>query len=156
EAIDHAPPADLVPRTAMDKARAAGLVRDFPATLERDYLDAIRALSVRSDGDRALSVVYTPLHGVRERLVRRARTEAGGPRVVSVPEQAEPDGAFPTVNFPNPEEQGAMDLAFELARREGADLVIANDPDVDRLAVAVRDARGEYALLTGNQVGALL
>ncbi len=155
-AIDHAPPADLVPRLAMDKARAAALVRDFPEALERDYLDAIRSLSVRSDGDRTISIVYTPLHGVGDRLVRKALARAGFTRVVSVPEQAEPDGAFPTVNFPNPEEKGAMDLAFALARREGADLVIANDPDVDRLSVAVRDARGEYVQLTGNQVGALL
>src|SRR5262249_39122081 len=68
----------------------------------------------------------------------------------------EPDGAFPTVAFPNPEEKGALDLALALARKEDAELILANDPDVDRLAVAVRDKEGRYVQLTGNQVGTLL
>ncbi|WP_437790586.1 phospho-sugar mutase [Sorangium sp. So ce693] len=155
-AIDASPPADQVPRMPLDEARRLGLVRDFPEALERDYLGAIRGLAVRSDGDRDLCIVYTPLHGVGDRLVHRALGEAGFTRVASVPEQAEPDGAFPTVAFPNPEEKGAMDLAFALAKQEGADLVLANDPDVDRLAVAVRRPDGEYEQLTGNQVGVLL
>ncbi|WP_437629771.1 phospho-sugar mutase [Sorangium sp. So ce854] len=155
-AIDAAPPADQVPRVPLDEARQRGLVRDFPADLEDAYLRAIRGLSARGDGDRGLRIVYTPLHGVGERLVRAALAQAGFTRVTSVPEQAEPDGAFPTVAFPNPEEKGAMDLAFALAKKEGADLVLANDPDVDRLAVAVRRPDGEYVQLTGNQVGVLL
>ncbi|WP_437893052.1 phospho-sugar mutase [Sorangium sp. So ce124] len=155
-AIDASPPADQVPRMPLDEARRLGLVRDFPEDLERSYLGAIRGLAVRSDGDRDLCIVYTPLHGVGDRLVHRALGEAGFTRVASVPEQAEPDGAFPTVAFPNPEEKGAMDLAFALAKQEGADLVLANDPDVDRLAVAVRRPDGEYEQLTGNQVGVLL
>src|SRR6185503_8998738 len=78
--------------------------------------------------------------------------------VVSVPEQQRPDGAFPTVEFPNPEEKGAMDLAFALARARSADLVVANDPDADRLAIAVPSAASPtgYHQLTGNQVGVLL
>ncbi|XYH93097.1 phospho-sugar mutase [Sorangium sp. So ce1128] len=155
-AIDASPPADQVPRVPFDEARQRGLVRDFPEELEQSYLRAIRGLGVRSDGDRGLRIVYTPLHGVGNRLVRTALAQAGFTRVTSVPEQAEPDGAFPTVAFPNPEEKGAMDLAFALAKKEGADLVLANDPDVDRLAVAVRRPDGEYAQLTGNQVGVLL
>ncbi|WP_437961946.1 phospho-sugar mutase [Sorangium sp. So ce119] len=155
-AIDASPPADQVPRVPLDEARQRGLVRDFPADLEPAYLRAIRGLAVRSDGDRGLRIVYTPLHGVGNRLVREALAQAGFTRVTSVPEQAEPDGAFPTVAFPNPEEKGAMDLAFALAKKEGADLVLANDPDVDRLAVAVRRPDGEYVQLTGNQVGVLL
>ncbi|WP_437729964.1 phospho-sugar mutase [Sorangium sp. So ce1335] len=155
-AIDAAPPADQVPRLPLDEARQRGLVRDFPADLEQAYLRAIRGLSVRSDGDRGLGIVYTPLHGVGDRLVREALAQAGFTRVTSVPEQAEPDGAFPTVAFPNPEEKGVMDLALALAKKEGADLVLANDPDVDRLAVAVRRPDGEYVQLTGNQLGVLL
>ncbi|WP_437497983.1 phospho-sugar mutase [Sorangium sp. So ce1099] len=155
-AIDASPPADQVPRVPFDEARQRGLVRDFPEELEQSYLRAIRGLGVRGDGDRGLRIVYTPLHGVGNRLVRTALAQAGFTRVTSVPEQAEPDGAFPTVAFPNPEEKGAMDLAFALAKKEGADLVLANDPDVDRLAVAVRRPDGEYAQLTGNQVGVLL
>lgn len=155
-AIDASPPADQVPRMPLETAREKGLVRDFPDSLEQTYLAALKGLSVRSDGDRSLRIVYTPLHGVGNRLVRKALDQIGFKNVTSVPEQAEPDGAFPTVAFPNPEEKGAMDLAFALAKKEGADLVLANDPDVDRLAVAVRREDGEYVQLTGNQVGVLL
>ncbi len=95
----------------------------FGFDVEQRYLDAVRGLWVRSDGDRSLSIVYTPMHGAGDRLARRALAEAGFTDVTTVPEQAEPDGAFPTVAFPNPEEKGAMDLAFALARspRRGPD-----------------------------------
>ncbi|MDI1449201.1 phospho-sugar mutase [Polyangium sp. 6x1] len=155
-AIDASPAAKDVPRMDLDAAQAKGLVRSFPNDLDDRYLAAIAALSVRGDGDRSLSIVYTPLHGVGNRLVRAALAAAGFGRVKTVPEQAEPDGAFPTVAFPNPEEKGAMDLSFALGEREGATIILANDPDVDRLAVAVRRPEGGYLQLTGNQVGTLL
>ena len=102
-----------------------------------------------------LNVVYTPMHGVAGRLMLRALEMAGfaAPHVVAA--QAEPDPDFPTVTFPNPEEPGALDLALADARRLGADLVVASDPDGDRLAVAVPDLAG-WRVLTGDQVGALL
>ena len=137
-------------------AERQGRVALFGDDVELRYLAAIRGLSVRSDGDRSLGIVYTPLHGTGDRLTRRALAEAGFTDVTTVPEQAEPDGAFPTVAFPNPEEKGALDLALALARARRAPLIIANDPDVDRLALAVRGDDGEYVQLSGNQVGALL
>jgi phosphomannomutase len=152
-AIAAAPEANAVPCPAF---AVGGLVSRFGAEVERRYLDAVHALSARRDGDRSLTIVYTPLHGVGDRLARAALAEAGFTDVTSVPEQREPDGAFPTVAFPNPEEKGALDLALALARARSAPLVIANDPDVDRLALAVRDREGGYVQLTGNQVGALL
>lgn len=155
-AIEGAPVADEVPIMRLDLAREKNLVKDWSPEIEREYLDAIGRLGVRSDGDRTMPIVYTPLHGVGNRLTRIALGEAGFTKVTSVPEQAEPDGAFPTVAFPNPEEKGALDLAYALADREGADLVLANDPDVDRLAVAVRGPDGKWVQLTGNQVGVLL
>jgi phosphomannomutase len=155
-AIDAQPGAKDVARASLEEARASGQVRSFPEDLERKYLDAVHSCAVRADGDRAIRIVYTPLHGVGNRLTRMALAEAGFSNVVTVPEQAEPDGAFPTVAFPNPEEKGAMDLAFALATRENAPLILANDPDVDRLAVAVRKPEGGYVQLTGNQVGTLL
>src|SRR5215472_10832570 len=125
----------------------------------RAYLDAMGAeLGHAPSGAAWIRVVYTPLHGVAGQLALRAFTEAGyaAPDVVAA--QFDPDADFPTVRSPNPEEPGMLDLAIAQARRSGADLVVANDPDGDRLAVAVPDpaAPGGYRQLTGNQVGALL
>ena len=130
----------------------------------RAYLDAVVAAAAGPDAagmgqpDQAeLKVVYTPMHGVAGSLMLRALRQAGfaAPHVVAA--QAEPDPDFPTVAFPNPEEPGALDLALADAQRLGADLVLASDPDGDRLAVAVPDpAAGGWRALTGDQLGALL
>jgi phosphomannomutase len=125
------------------------------------YLDAIVAASpgVPPPGGVAdLLVVYTPLHGVAGPLMLRAIRRAGYPAPQVVAAQAEPDPYFPTVPFPNPEEPGALDLALGYARDLGADLVLASDPDGDRLAVAVPDPGAEsgWRTLSGDQVGALL
>ena len=157
--IAKAPPAKDVPRADFAKAKAAGEIHMIGEELDREYLAAVKKLGPRpGEGDRTLSIVYTPMHGVGDKLTRLAFDDAGFTNVVSVPEQQKPDGAFPTVAFPNPEEKGAMDLAFALAKARSADLVIANDPDADRLAVALPKpgAPGEYVQLTGNQVGVLL
>ena len=156
--IAKAPPACDVPRLGLEEARARGLVVDVAPEVERAYLDAVRALEVSPRGDRDLPIVYTPLHGVGAKLTQRAFAEAGFTKLTTVPEQERPDGAFPTVAFPNPEEKGAMDLSFSLARKMKAELVLANDPDADRLAVAVplASAPSGYMQLTGNQVGVLL
>ncbi|WP_083701946.1 phospho-sugar mutase [Tersicoccus sp. Bi-70] len=104
---------------------------------------------------RDLRVVLTPMHGVGGATMRRVLTDAGFTDVHVVAEQAEPDPDFPTVAFPNPEEPGALDLALAAARERDADLVIANDPDADRVALAVRHD-GDYRVLTGDETGALL
>lgn len=117
------------------------------------YLDTVAGLA--EDGPRDLSVVYTPLHGVGGTTVAQVLETAGfdAPHVVELQEHPDPD--FPTVAFPNPEEPGAMDLAMALAAEQRADLVVANDPDADRCAVAVPDAHG-WRMLRGDEVGALL
>jgi phosphomannomutase len=131
------------------------------------YLTAVVAAAAGSAGPAAgpgraagpgpgLSVVYTPMHGVAGQLMLRALRLAGFAAPHLVAAQAEPDPDFPTVAFPNPEEPGALDLALADARRLGADLVIASDPDGDRLAVAVPDPAAGWRVLTGDQVGALL
>jgi phosphomannomutase len=125
-----------------------------PASLVDDYVRAVLALRVHRDG-KPLRVVYTPLHGVGRDVATRVLAEAGHDGVFVVPEQGDPDGRFPTVAFPNPEEPGALDLAFAHATRLGADLILANDPDADRIAVAVPTGAG-WRRLTGNEVGTLL
>jgi phosphomannomutase len=103
-----------------------------------------------------LRFVYTAMHGVGWETARRVFSAAGLAEPIVVAEQIAPDPAFPTVAFPNPEEPGAMDLAFATAQRAHAEVIIANDPDADRLAVAVPDAAGTWHRLSGNEVGALL
>lgn len=126
-----------------------------------EVLDAYLARTdavLAAGSPRTARTVYTAMHGVGTSVLTAAFARAGFPAPVLVTEQAEPDPAFPTVAFPNPEEPGAMDLAFATARRANPDLVIANDPDADRCAVAVPDATadGGWRMLRGDEVGALL
>ncbi|TDB93725.1 phospho-sugar mutase [Actinomadura sp. 7K534] len=156
------PPLDTEISAAID---AVGRVDELPLAEDwpvhddaARYLDAVSSLRLGgpardSGGD--LSIVYTPLHGVGRDVLLQAFDRAGFPAPAVVPEQAEPDPDFPTVAFPNPEEPGALDLALALARARGADLVIANDPDADRCAVAV-PGDGGWRTLTGDELGCLL
>jgi phosphomannomutase len=129
--------------------------------LDDSVLDAYLARTdavLAPDSARTARTVYTAMHGVGKDVVLAAFARAGFPEPVLVAEQAEPDPAFPTVAFPNPEEPGAMDLAFATARKAdpAPDLVIANDPDADRCAVAVPEPGGDWRMLRGDEVGALL
>jgi phosphomannomutase len=139
-----------------DSAARAALVSPVAASLSERYLSDFFALPLGPPRERALRIVYTPLHGVGGALCLRALANAGFSNVVIVREQAEPDGAFPTVKSPNPEDSGTLDLATKLAGAERAELVLANDPDADRLAVCVPTASGRFVQLTGNQIGVLL
>ncbi|MFR9727017.1 phospho-sugar mutase [Streptomyces sp. MS19] len=154
--------ADIAARIA-----AVGPLADVPRpeagweTLGEDVVEAYLARSgaaLTGGSPRSVSVVYTPLHGVGRPVLAAAFARAGFPPPVDVPEQAEADPDFPTVAFPNPEEPGAMDLAFAAARASAPDLVIANDPDADRCAAGVPDpaAEGGWRMLRGDEVGALL
>jgi len=150
-----------LPRVPFEEALASGRAEILPASLEDRYHASIQRLVVHPGRRRDLKIAYTALHGVGDQPTRRALAGAGFTEVHSVAEQAEPDGNFPTVRFPNPEEKGAMDLVLALAAKVGAELVIANDPDADRLALAARTGEGHerpgtYIQLTGNEVGCLL
>jgi phosphomannomutase len=151
--IESAPPATEVERSSEGWEHA--LVEGLGPYARRRYLDQVVEL-IDHPGDRGdVRVVHTSLHGVGGTIMVEAFARAGTDDVRVVPEQHDPDGSFPTVPFPNPEEPGALDLAFDLARRTSADLVIANDPDTDRLAVAVEDVEG-WRRLSGNEVAVLL
>jgi phosphoglucomutase len=126
---------------------------------DRKYLDAVKALSINPDvisRHHDIGIVYTPLHGTGYKIVPEALAMYGFTNVHTVKEQSVPDGNFPTVRSPNPEEPDALSMAVALAKEKGADLVMATDPDGDRLGVAIRKPSGEFILLNGNQTGALL
>jgi phosphomannomutase len=129
-------------------------VGEVAAGLLPVYIGDVTRLAVAEARD--LRIAYTPMHGVGRLVVERVLSAAGFPPPVVVAAQADPDPTFPTVAFPNPEEPGAMDLLLELATAERADLAIANDPDADRLAVAVPDPAGGWRPLTGDEIGTLL
>ena len=121
-----------------------------------EYLKAVALLRCAKEQSSSIRIVYSALHGVGGKYVLRALNAFGHREVDVVPEQFVPDGHFPTLDSPNPEDPSALRLALALADRAGAELVLANDPDADRLAVAVRTRSGGWQILSGNQVGVLL
>jgi phosphomannomutase len=156
------PPHDTGISAAIDRiTETPGVSGDHPPThiddalIER-YHDDVQALRVHPEPGGELSIVYTAMHGVGTPFVEEALSRAGYTAVHRVDAQCTPDGDFPTVSFPNPEEPGALDLATARAEEVGAGLIVANDPDADRLAVAVPDGAGGWTQLTGNQIGCLL
>ena len=158
--IKAAPRADAILRPAPADAAASGLrvlVDATDRTVEQAYLDGLAEATLHRGESGPLRIAYTPMHGVGHRLMIRAFARAGFLGVASEPTQADPDGAFRTVSFPNPEEPGAMDRVLALAAETRAELVLANDPDADRLAAAVPDPSGRgYRMLSGNEIGVLL
>ena len=134
--------------------RRAGRVASIPPSQLRDYLDRVLALRVHPLS--GAQCVYTAMHGVGWATLEQVLEAAGHLPPICVLEQRDPDGDFPTVRQPNPEEKGALDLSFALAGEADVDLIIANDPDADRLAVAIPDGSGGWRRLTGDEVGLLL
>ncbi|OUM95692.1 MAG: phosphoglucomutase, partial [Paenibacillaceae bacterium ZCTH02-B3] len=143
-----------------NEAREAGLLEIIGEAVDRAYIAAVTA-AVPGGGEvrkaaADLKIVYTPLHGSGNVPVREALKAAGFTQVSVVKEQEAPDPRFSTVKSPNPEEREAFELALKVAEREGADILIGTDPDCDRMGAAVRNADGEFVLLTGNQSGAIM
>jgi len=156
DAIEDIGRSDELAMPELDELRRNGLLIDLDESLHDDYLEKVKALRAVPDLDgRSLVIAYTPLHGVGALSVEGGMKLCGFPQIHTEKSQREPDAEFPTVAFPNPEEKGAMDRVLALAADVKADLVLANDPDADRLAVGVPEGAG-YRVLTGDQVGALL
>ncbi len=155
-AIEACPSASDVPLADEESARAAGRWCTLEDSVRARYIEGVLALLPDPHGPRDLRIAYTPLHGVGKDTVLRVLERAGFHDVSVVPTQAEPDGSFPTVRFPNPEEEGALDALAALARELDAPLGVANDPDADRLAVLARGPEGDYEALSGNDIGCLL
>ena len=141
-----------------EDAVKSGLYNIIGEEIDNGYINYLKSISlnpeaIKKQGDK-LKIVYTPLHGTGGKLAKRILQELGFSKVYVVKEQAEPNGDFPTVGYPNPEDPSTFDLALKLAKEVDADIVIANDPDADRIGLHVKDAKtGEYVLFNGNMIG---
>lgn len=150
-----------VKTTDVESAKAAGKYEIIGEAIDDKYIAQVKAQVVNQEAidkmQDSIQIVYTPLHGTGNIPARRALAEIGFTHVYVVPEQELPDGDFPTVSYPNPEAEEAFELGLALAKEKDADLVLATDPDADRLGVYVKDAKsGDYIPLTGNMSGSLL
>ena len=144
-----------------DEAVKAGLYNVIGEDIDDKYMEQLKKQSIHPDIIKKMAkdikIVYTPLHGTGNLPVRRVLKELGFEKVIVVPEQEKPDGKFPTVSYPNPESPAAWELALALAKKEDADIVLATDPDADRLGVYCKDTKtGEYVSFTGNMSGMLI
>ncbi len=142
-----------------DQGLASGAIRWIGEEVYTSFVEEVKKQSMLAPGeqlDRDVAIVYTPLNGTGLKPVLRTLRESGFTNVTVVREQEQPDGHFPTCPYPNPEIREAMALGMEYARKEQADLLLATDPDCDRCGIAVKDERGEYVLLSGNETGMLL
>ncbi len=143
-----------------DDAVKAGLYEVIGEAVDDSYMEALKKLVIHQDSidvvGNDIKIVYTPLHGTGNIPARRILKEIGFENVYVVKEQELPDGEFPTVSYPNPEAAEVFDLALKLAKEKDADIILATDPDADRLGVYVKDADGEYHTLTGNMSGCLI
>lgn len=145
---------------SLTEAKTKGLAKLIGREIDEAFLELVQRSTLapnlcKEQGGR-IKVVFSALHGTGSTLIPEALRRRGFAHVIEVAEQVRPDGEFPTVKSPNPEEGAALKMAIDLARRESADLVIASDPDADRVGIAVRDAKGQYSLVTGNQIAAIL
>jgi phosphomannomutase len=156
EAIDAIPSVKGLTLLDQEAGRILGLFRPVSKEVVDRYYESLLALDFKRPQDKKVRIAYTPMHGVGGPFVRRALSAAGFENLSVVLTQEAPDGTFPTVRFPNPEEPGAMDQVMALAKQKQADLILANDPDADRLAVAYRAKDDRYVMLTGNEIGVLL
>lgn len=144
----------------LEEAKSSGLIEVIGEAIDSEYLKLVKDVTINQElinqYGKDMKIVYTPLHGTGEMLTRRALAQAGFESVEVVDSQAKPDPDFSTVKSPNPESQEAFALAEELGRQVNADVLVATDPDADRLGVEIRQADGSYWNLSGNQIGALI
>ena len=140
----------------LDEAKNKGLIEYIGKEIDDDYDKDLLSLSLDDDIDKDIKIIYTPLNGTGNIPVRRILSKRGFTNIIVVPEQENPDPNFTTVGYPNPEDVKAFDYAKVLGKKEDAELIIATDPDCDRVAMMVRDKDGEFKFINGNQAGVLL
>ncbi|MBS5989087.1 phospho-sugar mutase [Anaerococcus hydrogenalis] len=145
-----------IKRVDFDKAMGEGIISYIDDSLIEEYVKEVLACTINEDIDKDVKIIYTPLNGCGNKLVRRILDERGFKNIYIVEEQENPDPDFSTVGYPNPEDPKAFKLSEELGKKVDAELLLATDPDSDRCAVEVKDENGNYIFLTGNQIGSLL
>ncbi len=160
DAINNCDVFDDVKFISLEEALSKELVEIVGPELDKKFLDAIKTQQINpeviTDVSDTFKLIYTPFHGTGSRPVKAILKEIGFKNVLVVAEQDTEDGNFPTVKSPNPEDKEGFEIAIKMAKENDVDLIIGTDPDCDRVGIVVRDAKGEYQTLTGNQTGALL
>ncbi|HBG5344828.1 TPA: phospho-sugar mutase [Clostridioides difficile] len=143
-----------------EEALSKNLITILDNEVDDEFIKAVKKQVLRQniidEYGKKLKIIYTPIHGTGNKPVRRVLNECGFENVMVVKEQELPDSNFSTVKYPNPEEKSVFNIAIEMAKNNGTDLIIGTDPDCDRVGIVVKDSRGEYIVLNGNQVGSLL
>lgn len=145
-----------IPRIDFEEGLKEGIIEYVDDQLIEDYVKEVLACTINEDIDKDIKIVYTPLNGCGNKLVRRILDERGFKNIYIVKEQENPDPDFTTVGYPNPEMPAAFEYSEKLGKEVGADLLLATDPDSDRCAVEIKDDKGEYVFLSGNKIGSLL
>ncbi|MCC0631263.1 phospho-sugar mutase [Clostridioides sp. ZZV15-6388] len=150
----------IIKSVDFEEALSKNLITILDNEVDDEFIKAVKKQVLRQNTideyGKKLKIIYTPIHGTGNKPVRRVLNECGFENVMVVKEQELPDSNFSTVKYPNPEEKSVFNIAIEMAKSNGTDLIIGTDPDCDRVGVVVKDSSGEYVVLNGNQVGSLL
>ncbi len=145
-----------IKRIDFNEGVKTGIIKVIGDEIRKSYISKLEGISLRPKGESDIKIVYTPLHGTGYKIIPETLAHFGFSKISSVKEQAIPDGNFPTVKYPNPEEKDALELSLKLAEEVDADIIMATDPDADRMGIGFKDNKGNYLLINGNQIGTML
>jgi phosphoglucomutase len=147
---------DKIRKLDFDEGRKSGLIKILGDEIVEAYIGELEGKALRPIGPSGITIAYTPLHGTGYKIIPRVLKHFGFTKVIPQEEQSKPDGRFPTVKYPNPEYKETMKLVTELARAHNADIIMASDPDADRMGIGFKASDGGYVLINGNQIGSML
>ena len=145
-----------VKRGNFDEFVKSGMIVLIGKDIQNKYIENLSKVVMNDDIEKNIKIVYTPLHGTGYRILPEVMKHFGFGNIILEPKQSIPDGNFPTVKYPNPEEKEALELAVKLAENENGDIILATDPDADRMGVGFKDKNGKYVLINGNQIGTMI
>jgi len=147
---------DKIRKLDFEEGRTSGLIKILGDEIVEAYIGELEGKALRPIGPSEITIAYTPLHGTGYKIIPRVLKHFGFTKVIPQEEQSKPDGRFPTVKYPNPEYRDTMKLVTELARAHNADIIMASDPDADRMGIGFKASDGGYVLINGNQIGSML